>query len=127
MLGEVAVVAGEQVSPSAAFAEGVERALDRDVDDLDVGRAAEQDRAVVERGERLDERHRDVRAGVEEEQPAGGLVPDGAGVVADALPARALLGGGAAAEDADAEGGVDVLAVDEEEGLAAQVGHGARG
>ena len=47
VVGEVAVVAGEQDVAVPALDEGVERALDRDVDDLDVGRAAEQHRPVA--------------------------------------------------------------------------------
>ena len=115
---EVAVVAGEQDVAVAALDERLERAQDRDVDDLHVRRAAEQDRAEVERAERLDERHRDLARGVEEEQRADRLVPDGAGVLADAVPARALLGRRAAAQEAAAQRGVDVLAVDEEDRLA---------
>ena len=46
------------------------------------------------------------------------LVPHRAGVLADAVPARALLGRRAAAEEAAAQRRVDVLAVDEEDRLA---------
>ena len=78
--------------------ERLERALDADVDGLLAGAAGQRDRAVVQREQRGDERHRQLAVrGVEEEQRHDGLLPDARGELAHPVPARALLraaGGG---------------------------------
>ena len=122
VVDEIAVVADEH-NVARAIAEGLERPLDRDVDDLLVGVARQRDRLVSEREERLDERHRQVGRGVQEEQAARLLVPLRREEREDAVPPRALVGLGPASEDRAAERGVDVLAVDEHPGRAAVIGH----
>src|SRR4051794_23252700 len=115
---EVAVVRGEHHVAVATLRERLEGPQDRDVDHLHVRRAAKEHRAIVERRERLDERHRDLAGRVQEEQRADGLIPHGARVLAHAIPARPLLRRGPPAKQAAAERRVDVLAVDEQDRLA---------
>src|SRR5690606_12353233 len=114
---EVAVVAGEEDVALGLLRDRLEGPLDADVDDLLGGRGGERDRVEAHREQRLDEAHGHLTgARAVEEQPLGRLVVDGVGEVEDAVPARLLLGGGTPAEHAHAEGGVDVLPVDEEVG-----------
>jgi hypothetical protein len=81
--------------------DGLQHALDADVDDLHARRTRQRHRPEAEREQGLHERHRQVPgAGVEEEQPLDRLAPHRAGVGQHALPARPLVRGGAVPEDA---------------------------
>src|SRR5699024_5770557 len=71
-------------------------------------------RLVAHRDEALDEARGQAVLDREEEQPGHGLVPRYLGMVEELVPARALFGLRASAEDRDPERGVDVLAVHQE-------------
>ena len=115
LLDEVTVVA-DQHHVGLALDQRLGRALDGDVDDL--AGAAERDRLVADRDQGLHEGGGQLGAGVEEEQPRDVLVEGPLGPLQEPVPARPLLGTRTAAEDLVAEGGVDVLPVDEQVGRA---------
>ena len=123
LVDEVAVIADEQ-DVGVPVADGVEGSLHGDVDDLLVGFAGERHRPVADREQRLHERHRQLGGDGEEEESPHRLAVGAFREPQDPLPPRTLLGPRAPAEDRGAEGGVDVLTVDEDVGGAFLGVHG---
>ena len=113
LVDEVAVVA-DQDHVGLAVDERLGGALDGDVDDLAL--TAQRDRLEADREQRLDEARRHLGRGREEEQAGDVLVERPLGPLQQPVPPRPLLGTRTPTQDRGAQGGVDVLPVDEEVG-----------
>src|SRR5690606_34317253 len=120
-LRDEVLVMADQHDVVLALEERLGGALDRDVDDLAL--AAQRDRLVAQRDERLHEAHREAVGDGEEEQALDRLLPRVLRVLEELVPAGALVRLRSSAEHRDAEGGVDVLAVHQE--VCGPFGHGS--